>query len=211
MINVLAEKIINNTQIKLNINLSYYCGILSGNERLFKHNEELGPNKKIYLTKFDYTQQYVFYEVLNNTSLKNLYFEFKTNNSIEDILWNLIAFITNHTQKNITKFVLSKNDNNIYHLVIPEYKTTMDNINNLVKSFITKFDNYKDIFNLNIYKDGAIFKSINQNDIDENEIFKIILINNFMNNKENDALFSNILIDSIIQNLDNSKDLDYLF
>lgn len=160
------------------------------------------------------------FEVLRNEDLK-IFFDIEKipkdqTNFIYDIIGDLKTWFAKETKQELGDFILTfnKDSNNheglSYHIIFFEWFTNMNNIRNLLNNFLEEHSEYVPYMDGSVYSKDRLFKSINQIGVN-NKTKKLSDslddIHEIINKETNDETIKQ----SIIQNVNNSKLLEYNF
>lgn len=130
---------------------------------------KISPNDYINLIS-DISTNVSYYEILHDNC--KLYFDIENisstdSNLINDIISDLIKFINNALSIDIAEYTLTINKNSAhhsglsYHLIFHEYYSTQENIKSILLKFL-EAEGYQDYFDLTVYSNNRLFKSVNQ-------------------------------------------------
>lgn len=160
------------------------------------------------------------FEVLRNEDLK-IFFDIEKipldqTNFIYDIIGDLKTWFAKETKQELGDFILSYNENSTnheglsYHIIFFKWFTNMDNIRNLLNNFLEEHSVYVPFMDGSVYSKDRLFRSIHQIGVN-NKTKSLSDSFDDMHVIVNKETTDETIKQSIIQNVNNSKLLEYNF
>lgn len=160
------------------------------------------------------TSEYSTFELLTYDKDLKIYLDIekipkKLPTLIDSIIHDLIEFVKQTSNYDLGNYILTFNNGSTkdclsYHLIFYEYYTNIPNIKNMINNFLQKYTYYRKFIDGSVYSKSRLFRCINRYGVEGNQ-----LCQSSIHLPLNTTLNKSTLLNSIIQNVTQSKKFDY--